>query len=116
MNAARSFLAGSLGLLLGIPAWAGIPADLKVVRSPGSVQLVLMGMGANPEIRMGQQGAGLEIEVTTSQATDLAAGIRQLSLADVGFASVELDGGGNRFVLRVQPVQGRGGTKTGSYR
>ena len=108
MNAARSFLAGSLGLLLGIPAWAGIPADLKVVRSPGSVQLVLMGMGANPEIRVGQQGAGLEIEVTTSQATELAAGIRQLSLADVGFASVELDGGGNRFVLRVQPVQGRG--------
>lgn len=108
MNAARSFLAGSLGLLLGIPAWAGIPADLKVIRSPGSVQLVLMGMGANPEIRMGQQGAGLEIEVTTSQATELAAGIRQLSLADVGFASVELDGGGNRFVLRVQPVQGRG--------
>ena len=107
-TAARSFLAGSLGLLLGIPAWAGIPADLKVVRSPGSVQLVLMGMGANPEIRMGQQGAGLEIEVTTSQATELAAGIRQLSLADVGFASVELDGGGNRFVLRVQPVQGRG--------
>ena len=79
-----------------------------MVRSPGSVQLVLMGMGANPEIRMGQQGAGLEIEVTTSQATELAAGIRQLSLADVGFASVELDGGGNRFVLRVQPVQGRG--------
>jgi len=79
-----------------------------VVRSPGSVQLVLMGMGANPEIRMGQQGAGLEIEVTTSQATELAAGIRQLSLTDVGFASVELDGGGNRFVLRVQPVQGRG--------
>jgi type IV pilus assembly protein PilQ len=108
MNAARSFLAGSLGLLLGIPAWAGIPADLKVIRSPGSVQLVLMGMGANPEIRMGQQGAGLEIEVTTSQATELAAGIRQLSLTDVGFASVELDGGGNRFVLRVQPVQGRG--------
>lgn len=107
-TAARSFLAGSLGLLLGIPAWAGIPADLKVVRSPGSVQLVLMGMGANPEIRMGQQGAGLEIEVTTSQATELAAGIRQLSLTDVGFASVELDGGGNRFVLRVQPVQGRG--------
>jgi type IV pilus assembly protein PilQ len=95
-------------LLLGIPAWAGIPADLKVIRSPGSVQLVLMGMGANPEIRMGQQGAGLEIEVTTSQATELAAGIRQLSLTDVGFASVELDGGGNRFVLRVQPVQGRG--------
>lgn len=107
-TAARSFLAGSLGLLLGIPAWAGIPADLKVIRSPGSVQLVLMGMGANPEIRMGQQGAGLEIEVTTSQATELAAGIRQLSLTDVGFASVELDGGGNRFVLRVQPVQGRG--------
>lgn len=108
MNAARSFLASSLGLLLGIPAWAGIPADLKVLRRPGSVQLVLMGMGANPEIRMGQQGAGLEIEVTTSQATELAAGIRQLSLNDVGFASVELDGGGNRFVLRVQPVQGRG--------
>lgn len=107
-TAARSFLAGSLGFLLGIPAWAGIPADLKVIRSPGSVQLVLMGMGANPEIRMGQQGAGLEIEVTTSQATELAAGIRQLSLADVGLASVELDGGGNRFVLRVQPVQGRG--------
>lgn len=108
MNAARSFLASSLGLLLGIPAWAGIPADLKVLRRPGSVQLVLMGMGANPEIRMGQQGAGLEIEVTTSQATELASGIRQLSLTDVGFASVELDGGGNRFVLRVQPVQGRG--------
>jgi hypothetical protein len=34
--------------LLGLPAWAGIPADLKVVRSPGSVQLVLMGMGAVP--------------------------------------------------------------------
>ena len=79
-----------------------------MIRSPGSVQLVLMGMGANPEIRMGQQGAGLEIEVTTNQATELAAGIRQLSLTDVGFASVELDGGGNRFVLRVQPVQGRG--------
>jgi type IV pilus assembly protein PilQ len=108
MKKARRFLAGSLGVLLGLPAWAGIPADLKVVRSPGSVQLVLMGMGANPEIRMGQQGAVLEVEVTTAQATELAAGIRQISLADAGFAAVELDGGGNRFVLRVQPVQGRG--------
>jgi len=47
------------------------------------------------------------VEITTSKEVQLANGIRQLALPEVGFASVVLEGSGNRFVLSVAPVQGR---------
>jgi len=64
-------------------------------------------MGPNAEVRIGQKGMGLEVEITTSKEVQLANGIRQLALPEVGFASVVLEGSGNRFVLSVAPVQGR---------
>jgi len=112
MNAARAFMAVSLGLLLApepmqMLAWAAPAADLRVLRTAGAVQLLLDGMGPNAEVRIGQKGMGLEVEITTSKEVQLANGIRQLSLPEVGFASVVLEGSGNRFVLSVAPVQGR---------
>ncbi len=112
MNAARAFMAVSLGLLLApepmqMVAWAAPAADLRVLRTGGAVQLLLDGMGPNAEVRIGQKGMGLEVEITTSKAVQLANGIRQLALPEVGFASVVLEGSGNRFVLSVAPVQGR---------
>ncbi len=112
MNAARAFMAVSLGLLLApepmqMVAWAAPSADLRVLRTAGAVQLLLDGMGPNAEVRIGQKGMGLEVEITTSKEVQLANGIRQLALPEVGFASVVLEGSGNRFVLSVAPVQGR---------
>ena len=112
MNAARAFMAVSLGLLLApepmqMLAWAAPAADLRVLRTAGAVQLLLDGMGPNAEVRIGQKGMGLEVEITTSKEVQLANGIRQLALPEVGFASVVLEGSGNRFVLSVAPVQGR---------
>ncbi|WP_341885644.1 type II and III secretion system protein [Synechococcus sp. UW140] len=112
MNAARAFMAVSLGLLLAtepmqMVAWAAPAADLRVLRTAGAVQLLLDGMGPNAEVRIGQKGMGLEVEITTSKEVQLANGIRQLALPEVGFASVVLEGSGNRFVLSVAPVQGR---------
>ncbi|MCP9812392.1 general secretion pathway protein GspD [Synechococcus lacustris Maggiore-St4-Slac] len=112
MNAARAFMAVSLGLLLApetmqTVAWAAPAADLRVLRTAGAVQLLLDGMGPNAEVRIGQKGMGLEVDITTSKEVQLANGIRQLALPEVGFASVVLEGSGNRFVLSVAPVQGR---------
>ncbi|WP_341899473.1 type II and III secretion system protein [Synechococcus sp. UW140] len=112
MNAARAFMAVSLGLLLApepmqMVAWAAPAADLRVLRTAGAVQLLLDGMGPNAEVRIGQKGMGLEVDITTSKEVQLANGIRQLALPEVGFASVVLEGSGNRFVLSVAPVQGR---------
>ncbi|WP_341883739.1 type II and III secretion system protein [Synechococcus sp. UW140] len=112
MNAARAFMAVSLGLLLAtepmqMVAWAAPAADLRVLRTAGAVQLLLDGMGPNAEVRIGQKGMGLEVEIITSKEVQLANGIRQLALPEVGFASVVLEGSGNRFVLSVAPVQGR---------
>ena len=112
MNAARAFMAVSLGLLLApepmqMVAWAAPAADLRVLRTAGAVQLLLDGMGPNAELRIGQKGMGLEVDITTSKEVQLANGIRQLALPEVGFASVVLEGSGNRFVLSVAPVQGR---------
>ncbi|NBQ19819.1 MAG: hypothetical protein EBU13_09375 [Synechococcaceae bacterium WB5_2A_257] len=112
MKAAPAFLAVSLGLLLApepmqMLAWAAPAADLRVLRTAGAVQLLLDGMGPNAEVRIGQKGMGLEVEITTSKEVQLANGIRQLALPEVGFASVVLEGSGNRFVLSVAPVQGR---------
>jgi len=112
MKAARAFMAVSLGLLLApepmqMVAWAAPAADLRVLRTAGAVQLLLDGMGPNAEVRIGQKGMGLEVEITTSKEVQLANGIRQLALPEVGFASVVLEGSGNRFVLSVAPVQGR---------
>ncbi len=112
MNAARAFMAVSLGLLLApepmqMVGWAAPAADLRVLRTAGAVQLLLDGMGPNAEVRIGQKGMGLEVDITTSKEVQLANGIRQLALPEVGFASVVLEGSGNRFVLSVAPVQGR---------
>jgi len=112
MKAARAFMAVSLGLLLApepmqMVAWAAPAADLRVLRTAGAVQLLLDGMGPNAEVRIGQKGMGLEVEITTSKEVQLANGIRQLALPEVGFASVVLEGSGNRFVLSLAPVQGR---------
>ena len=112
MKAASAFMAVSLGLLLAtepmqMVAWAAPAADLRVLRTAGAVQLLLDGMGPNAEVRIGQKGMGLEVEITTSKEVQLANGIRQLALPEVGFASVVLEGSGNRFVLSVAPVQGR---------
>ena len=112
MKAASAFMAVSLGLLLApepmqMLAWAAPAADLRVLRTGGAVQLLLDGMGPNAEVRIGQKGMGLEVEITTSKEVQLANGIRQLALPEVGFASVVLEGSGNRFVLSVAPVQGR---------
>ncbi|WP_255097194.1 general secretion pathway protein GspD [Synechococcus lacustris] len=105
-------MAVSLGLLLApetmqTVAWAAPAADLRVLRTAGAVQLLLDGMGPNAEVRIGQKGMGLEVDITTSKEVQLANGIRQLALPEVGFASVVLEGSGNRFVLSVAPVQGR---------
>ena len=105
-------MAVSLGLLLApetmqMVAWAAPAADLRVLRTAGAVQLLLDGIGPNSEVRICQKGKGLEVDITTSKEVQLANGIRQLALPEVGFASVVLEGSGNRFVLSVAPVQGR---------
>ena len=86
---------------------AAFRADLKVVRFPDSVQLRLVGMGRQPNVRQIQTDSGWLIEVTTAQGLQALDGPKFLTLPDVGIESVSFDGKGSIWRLEVTTMPGR---------
>ncbi|NBQ21666.1 MAG: hypothetical protein EBU30_08440, partial [Synechococcaceae bacterium WB6_3B_236] len=81
--------------------------DLKVLRLPSSIQLRVEGMGTQPDIRQQRSDAGWTLEISASQAGELAGGARFLAMPDAGMESIVLDGSGNRWRLQVNSLAGR---------
>jgi len=87
--------------------WALERVDLKVLRLPSSIQLRVEGMGAQPDIRQQRSDTGWTLEISSSQAGELAGGARFLAMPDAGMESIVLDGSGNRWRLQVNSLAGR---------
>ena len=79
--------------------------DLRVLRAPGSLELVLDGMGPQPEIQKRATPDGWMIEVLTDRPGQLNGGARFLTLQEAGIDTVGLDGGDRSWRLQ---VNGRG--------
>jgi type IV pilus assembly protein PilQ len=79
--------------------------DLRVLRAPGALELVLDGMGPQPEIQKRATPDGWTIEVLTDRPGQLNGGARFLTLQEAGIDTVGLDGGDRSWRLQ---VNGRG--------
>ena len=79
--------------------------DLRVLRAPGALELVLDGMGPQPEIQKRATPDGWMIEVLTDRPGQLNGGARFLTLQEAGIDTVGLDGGDRSWRLQ---VNGRG--------
>ncbi|MBU6352376.1 MAG: STN domain-containing protein, partial [Chloroflexi bacterium] len=79
--------------------------DLRVLRTPGSLELVLDGMGPRPEIQKRSTPEGWTFEVVTDRPGQLGGGARFLNLQEAGIDTVGLDGGDRSWRLQ---VNGRG--------
>ena len=107
-------IAGSLVLELPLGlnhqaqnAHAQTRADLRVIRTPDAVTLLLQRMGSGTEVSINRDGDRLSIDLATSQAFILNGGVRQLALPDAGFASIEMSGQQRSFNLSIEPLPGR---------
>ena len=79
--------------------------DLRVLRAPGALELVLDGMGPRPEIQKRATPEGWTFEVVTDRSGLLSGGARFLNLQEAGIDTVGLDGGDRSWRLQ---VNGRG--------
>ena len=79
--------------------------DLRVLRAPGTVELVLDGMGPQPEIQKRATPEGWTIDVLSDRPGQLSGGARFLNLQEAGIDTVGLDGGDRSWRLQ---VNGRG--------
>ncbi|MEB3255312.1 MAG: secretin N-terminal domain-containing protein [Synechococcaceae cyanobacterium] len=98
------------------PAPAAPPSRQPVVRSRGmemkvrrlsdSVEVVLAGVGAAPQLFQTTRGAAWEGRVLTPAPVALRMGPQRLSLPEAGLQSISLEGAGTSFSLLVTPVPG----------
>ncbi len=80
--------------------------EMKVRRTPDSVEVVLAGIGAAPQLFQTTRGAAWEGRVMTPAPVPLRRGPQRLSLPEAGLQSLSFDGSGNTFSLLVTPVSG----------
>ncbi|MEB3307505.1 MAG: hypothetical protein VKK98_05055, partial [Cyanobacteriota bacterium] len=80
--------------------------QLKVRRLPGTLELVVEGTGANPQVLQSASGSGWMGELMIRNPGALRVGPQQLSIPELGLQRVSLEGGGTRFRLAVMPVPG----------
>jgi len=86
---------------------AAARADLKVIRFPGSVQLRLIGMGQNPDVRQVQTEDGWLIEVNTSQKLQRMGSPKFFTMPDAGMDSISFVGADNLWRLEVTALPGK---------
>ncbi len=82
-------------------------ADLKVIRFPGSVQLRLIGMGRNPDVRQVQTEDGWLIEVNTTQKLQRMGSPKFFTMPDAGMDSISFIGAANLWRLEVTALPGK---------
>ncbi len=88
---------------------AGFPSrgvEMKVRRLPDSVEVVLAGVGAAPQLFQATRGATWEGRLLTPAPLALRLGPQRLSLPEAGFQSISLEGSGTNFSVQVTPVPG----------
>ena len=86
---------------------AAARADLKVIRFPGSVQLRLIGMGRNPDVRQVQTEDGWLIEVNTTQKLQRMGSPKFFTMPDAGMDSISFIGADNLWRLEVTALPGK---------
>ncbi|MCP9833961.1 type II secretion system protein GspD [Cyanobium sp. La Preciosa 7G6] len=80
--------------------------DIKLRRTPDSVEVVIEGTGPSPLLQQTTQGAIWSGRLQTAMPMTLRRGPVQLSLPEAGLQSISLQGSGNLFELRVSPTPG----------
>lgn len=80
--------------------------ELKVRRLPDSLELVIEGVGAAPQLQQSLQGGQWQGQLRTSRPLALRQGAQRLALPELGVDTVSLSGAGQNFQLMLQPVQG----------
>ena len=82
--------------------------ELKLRRSQGSVELVLVGVGQDPVLEQLQKGQSWEGRLRTKGSPGLRGGPhQQLSMPEFGLKYVSLSGSGDSYQLNVVAVAGR---------
>ena len=85
---------------------AAARADLKIIRFPGSIQLRLVGMGMNPDVRQIKTPRGWTIEVKTGQSLAPLGSPKFFTMPDAGMDSITFDGTGTLWRLEVTALEG----------
>ena len=80
--------------------------QLQVRRLGNAVELVVVGAGPAPQLQQSARPTGWQGQLTTASPTGLRAGPQRLSLPELGFQSVSLDGSGSSYSLSVTPMPG----------
>ena len=85
---------------------AAARADLKIIRFPGSIQLRLVGMGMNPDVRQIKTARGWTIEVNTAQSLAPLGSPKFFTMPDAGMDSIIFDGRGTLWRLEITALDG----------
>ena len=85
---------------------AAARADLKIIRFPGSIQLRLVGMGMNPDVRQIKTARGWTIEVNTGQSLAPLGSPKFFTMPDAGMDSIIFDGTGTLWRLEITALEG----------
>jgi len=85
---------------------SGGSLQLKVRRQPDGVDLVLEGTGPGPQLQQSSTANGWLGQLTTSRPGGLRVGPQRLSIPELGFQSVSLEGSGSSYRLSVTAMQG----------
>jgi len=82
------------------------PLQLKVRRLRDSVELVIEGAGLAPQLQQSSGANGWQGLLTTASPSGLRVGPQRLSLPELGFQTITLDGSGSSYRVGVTPVAG----------
>jgi len=83
-----------------------VPLDLTVERRGDSLDLVIAGVGAAPQLQQSVMGDAWLGRLFLASPSRLRRGPQTLSLPEAGIQSISISGGGNQFDLQVRPVAG----------
>ena len=82
------------------------PLQLKVRRLSDSVELVIEGAGMAPQLQQSSGANGWQGLLTTAAPSGLRVGPQRLSMPELGFQTITLDGSGSSYRVGVTPVAG----------
>ncbi len=85
---------------------AGGSIQLKVRRQADAVELVVEGTGAGPQLQQSTSANGWLGQLVISSPGALRVGPQRLTIPELGFQSVSLEGSGSTYRLAVTPMQG----------
>ena len=80
--------------------------ELKIRRLPDAVEFVIEGTGSAPQLQQFSNNRGWEGQLILPGPSTLRRGPQRVSLPDLGFESVSLEGEGTRFFLQVSASRG----------